>query len=259
MLYIVLRPVKNSDMKQLMDLHKQSNFQNLSRNFIETFLREITIQMIVVLAAILFILVGLPLHLCLVSIPLVATGILALVLAGDLHQSWLQQEDLKDRVEEYLNSAKTGCWVAEARARPAQTGEGVKVLTESQLDQLEAQGYLQEGTARLVGSVAVRLKEDKNMTEPPGTVGLMERLMVVPSLRRMGVGQELVLVAWNHCVKHLRAVELSIQANNPVARRFFESQDWLLMSVKERQLIGFIKVEEMIYRKACKRSLDDTL
>ena len=44
--------------------------------------KEFLPKMIVVLAAILFILVGLPLHLCLVSIPLVATAILAVVLAG---------------------------------------------------------------------------------------------------------------------------------------------------------------------------------
>ena len=79
-------------------MHKQAQYENLSTNFIESFLRELTaqvkfqnlstfhifhfFQLIVVLSAVLFILVGIPLHFCLISIPIVATGILMAVMAG---------------------------------------------------------------------------------------------------------------------------------------------------------------------------------
>ena len=75
----------------------------------------------------------------------------------------------------------------------------------------------------------------------------------------MGVAQELVLTAWSQCLQHLRAVELEVDGNQELARKFFEKQDWALVSVIETQIFGFIKAETMIYRRPCKRSIDDTL
>ena len=88
---------------------------------------------------------------------------------------------------------------------------------------------------------------------------MLERLVVVPDCRRKGVGQELVLAAWAQCKDQLQAMELSLQANNVVARRFFEKQDWELLSVRETETLGLGTGEKMIYRKTCKRSLDDPL
>ena len=77
--------------------------------------------------------------------------------------------------------------------------------------------------------------------------------------RRMGVGQELVLRAWEQCGHHVQAVELSMQANNNLARRFFEKQEWVLQAVMETQIFGLVRGEKMVYRKQCKKSLDDTM
>ena len=88
---------------------------------------------------------------------------------------------------------------------------------------------------------------------------MLERLLVVADSRRMGVGQELVLRAWEQCGHHLRAVELSMEANNKLARRFFEKQEWVLLAVRETQIFGVVRGEKMVYRKQSKKSLDDTL
>ena len=88
---------------------------------------------------------------------------------------------------------------------------------------------------------------------------MLERLVVVPDCRRMGVGQELLLAAWAQCKDQLQAMELSLPANNVVARRFFEKQDWELLSVRETETLVLGTGEKMIYRKICKRSIDDQL
>ena len=80
-------------------------------------------------------------------------------------------------------------------------------------------------------------------------------------MRRLGVGQELSVRAWDYC-RHrhnLTQVEATVQADNVVGRRFLETQDWVLASVQETRLFLLVRGERMIYRKTCKKSLDDTL
>ena len=88
---------------------------------------------------------------------------------------------------------------------------------------------------------------------------MLERLLVVADSRRMAVGQELVLRAWEQCGRHLRAVEISMEASNKLARRFFEKQEWVLLAVSLTQILGVVRGEKMVYRKQSKTSLDDTL
>ena len=126
--------------------------------------------MIVVVAAILFILVGVPLPLCLLSIPLVATGILLVVIAGWIHQLRADQHDLQQLYHHHYQDHHQACLlVAEVWDSPVESG--VQFVTESQLSKLTDQGFLGQGRGRLCGTVAVRVKEDKDMGEPPGTVG----------------------------------------------------------------------------------------
>ena len=81
----------------------------------------------------------------------------------------------------------------------------------------------------------------------------------MPGMRRQGVGQELSARAWDHCRHHLTHVETSVQAGNMVGRRFLETQGWVLASVQETRLFWLVKGERMIYRKMCRKSLDETL
>ena len=196
--------------------------------------------------------------------------------SGHLLNLQTQYKDLEDIEEIYQQDPKCGFWVAEAWESSLKD-KTVKFVNQQEMSRLQEQGQLMCGKNRLVGTVAVRMKVDKDLSEPPGTVGeyaaaensdddieddnsgLLERLLVVPDCRSVGVAQELVLSAWGQCVHHLRAVELQLDANNHLARKFFEKQDWALVSVMETQTLGFIKVDKMIYRRPCKRSLDDTL
>ena len=81
---------------------------------------------------------------------------------------------------------------------------------------------------------------------------MLERLLVVADCRRVGVGQELMLRAWEQCGHHVQAVELSIESKNNLARRFFEKQEWVLQAVMETQIFGVVRGENMVYRKQSK-------
>ena len=71
--------------------------------------------------------------------------------------------------EKYRLDEKSCFLVAEA-VESGVTGRRAEVVAEAEPSGLEREGQLVPGR-RLVGTVAVRSKEDKDMAEPPGTVG----------------------------------------------------------------------------------------
>jgi len=258
MTFIVIRPMEQNDRREIIKIHKKTEFENLSRSYIQAFLRELTAQLIVVVSAILFILAGIPLQFCWISIFIVAAVLLVAVTAGHLLNLQTKYEDLENIEEIYTQNQKCGFWVAESWETSFKS-KSMKFVNQLEISRLEKQGELHGLKKRLVGTVAVTIKVDKDLKEPPATVGLIQRLLVVPAYRRAGIAQELVLAAWDQCCQHLRAVELEVNGNQELARKFFEKQEWALISVVERHILGFIKEDTMIYRRPCKRFLDETL
>ena len=127
---------------------------------------------------------------------------------------------------------------------------------------------------KLIGTVGLGVKVDGDLKEPPCTVGKyrdilgvhndnlltgeLHSLLVVPQYRREGVAQELVLRLWDQCLTQFRAVELETSVHTTQARKLFEKQDWVLMSVREIWVFGLVKRERMIYRRPCTRTLHTT-
>ena len=107
-----------------------------------------------------------------------------------------------------------------------------------------------------------RHREDmSNMSVPEATINITDK-------DRPVVNHDLALAKTTKVDEYVNnepltdlawSLELSLRANNLVARRFFEKQDRELLSMRETETLGLGTGEKMIYRKTCKRSLDDTL
>ena len=78
--------------------------------------------------------------------------------------------DLEHMSEKYQLDPKCGFWVAEAWEGSLNDRQ-VQFVNESDIAEMESQGLLPNRRKTLVGTVAVGIKEDKDMSEPPGTVG----------------------------------------------------------------------------------------
>merc|ERR1719376_240148 len=128
MTVIVIRPATKADNPQITELHRKSALQNLSSSFIQTFLTEITIQLVVVVAAMLFILGGIPLTLCVLAIPLVAMVILLVVIAGWLHQLHTDLQDLHHLYQQHQKDHQACFLVAEAWESLGDDDHGVKFV-----------------------------------------------------------------------------------------------------------------------------------
>ena len=90
-------------------------------------------------------------------------------ISGHLYKLHSHKKDLEHLSEKYQLDPKCGFWVAEAW-EGSLTERQVQFVSESEAADLESQGLLSRRTG-LVGTVALRIKEDKDMSEPPGTVG----------------------------------------------------------------------------------------
>jgi len=114
---------------------------------------------------------------------------------------------------------------------------------------------------RLVGTVAVVVMEDRDMREPPGSVGYLRRLTVLTKYRHKGVGQQLATEAFRHCLdQNYRAVQLVTTDCHHSARSFFEQQEWKMTSgYQKRYLGGLVKIGMCVFRKPCIRKLDTLL
>ena len=80
---------------------------------------------------------------------------------GWLHQLHTDQQELQHLYEQYHQDHQACLLVAEAWD---DDGQALQFVSDCQLSEVRGQG-------RICGTVAVRLKDDKDMAQPPGTVG----------------------------------------------------------------------------------------
>ena len=95
---------------------------------------------------------------------------LILFVSGHLWNLQTKYKDLEHIEEKYQEDPKCGFWVAEAWESSARK-KTVKFVNQQEIDHMKQQGELKSVKKSLVGTVAIGLKVDKDLKEPPDTVG----------------------------------------------------------------------------------------
>ena len=88
-------------------------------------------------------------------------------ISGHLYKLHSHKKDFEHLSEKYQLDPKCGFWVAEAW-EGSLTERQVQFVSESEAADLESQGLL---ISRRTGLVALRIKKDKDMSEPHSNVG----------------------------------------------------------------------------------------
>nr|CAH7719061.1 unnamed protein product [Callosobruchus chinensis] len=79
MYYIVIREKKDQDTPAVSEVVRNAYLSNVFPSWQNTFFSEVTFQMIIITTAFMFIVVGIPLLYCLVSVPIVLIGTYILI------------------------------------------------------------------------------------------------------------------------------------------------------------------------------------
>ncbi|XP_063238587.1 N-acetyltransferase 8-like [Bacillus rossius redtenbacheri] len=197
-----VRPWRPGDESACRALLSEAAMATVHTAFLSSLTRELTFQLVVLTAALLFIFVGVPLARCALAAPLVGAALYAGV--------WLSHAQQAARASQGLHTAprRGGCWVA------------------------ELPGPLL-GRPRVVGVIAVTqsLRAEDRAWVP--------RLAVARAYRRRGVASALLDRALAFCRDQgYVAADLVISEYHDAARRLFHEKGFSLRQVYHRPVLG---------------------
>lgn len=251
--YISVRPFSYGDEVEIKKIVARSTLSTVNAFFRVAVTKESVIQSCIMLSALFFIILGVPLHLCWISFPLVALTLYVSIYIAHWHRITTRHSDLDQLETVYGEDERCGFWVAESwEANDVKNDDGVEVVGQEAIQKME--GKLRRG--RLVGTVGLVVMEDRDKREPPNSVGFLKRLSVLPGYRHLGVGQQLVTTAFRHAMDHkYRAVQLVATDCHYAARSFFDQQEWKMTRGYQKQyLAGIVRIGMCVYRKPCIRT-----
>jgi len=257
---LVIRPplLHSEDSNAVIALHSKFSASSFLSSFVPCLLSEMTVQLVVAASAVLYIIIGLPLFMCWLALPLVL-GIYCLAYFS--RNAQIINNNVKELKEMFLSPTeeiKNGFWLVEEWKSPGEPTEEKSVIQLGNLQEYESLRQQHNNVKRqVIGTLGIRVKEDKDMKEPPRTIGLLDKLYLDPSHRHQGIAQELISKVWSsHCLPNFRAVEALVPANEKSARKFFLNQDWSMVTdLEESYCLGLIRTNFILFRKPCVRGI----
>lgn len=271
---VIIRKYQPGDEKAIESLVAKGTMVTVNPFFLSSAIKEGVIQLILMTAAILFIVVGTSLRNSLWAIPLV----LALLYVGIYVGHWVKiiktHGDLKDIHSFYLENQRKGFWVAVLTSSDPITSASKSVqkdytfrvindiITETDYDVIDndddddvindeelIKKSLNPSKQTLIGTLAIDIKQDPDMKEPPESVALIKRMTVAETHRRRGVGTALLDVGLKHCLQSkFRAVELITTEHHQAARNLYASRGFELLSVYYKNYLVWGVVSLAMYR-----------
>ena len=109
--------------------------------------------------------------------------------------------DLNNIPQEYTEKAKCGFWVAEAIGQPPtpkNSENKIEIIREEDdinIQPLRTLSSSKSMESKIIGTIAITVKNDPDLREPPNSVAWLRRMAVAKSFQRLGIGSVLTDVA----------------------------------------------------------------
>ena len=178
---VVIRPYQYGDEGQIKRILKNSTMKTAWPCFLSFAKREVVSQSILLVAAFLFVVAGLPLVSSLVSIPLVLATLALATWIGHYLKVILTHKDLNDIDQHYQTNPRCQFWVAEIFDQDALVN-----ATRATFIRKGTTKSRHERTGDIIGTIAVTIKHDPDLREPPESVAWLRRMAVVSKFHRKG-------------------------------------------------------------------------
>lgn len=265
---VIIRKFQPGDEGAVSKLVAKGAMVTVNPFFFSSAVKEGVIQLILMTAAILFIVVGTSLKNSLLAIPLVLILLYVGIYVGHWVKILKTHGDLNDIHSSYLEDPRKGFWVAVLTSAGSVTSSAppktlqkdytfhVVVDDDDEIDNDDEmfRNSLHPNCQSLIGTLAVDIKKDPDMREPPHSVALVKRMTVSKTHRRRGVGAALLDVGLKHCLlNRFRAVELVTTEHHQAARNLYASRGFELQSIyhKNYLLWGIVSLSMYRLRVAC--------
>jgi len=238
---VLIRTYQYGDEAEIKNLLKDAAMSTVWPFFFSSARREIISQMILLLAAVLFVVVGTPLRYSLLAFPIVIALLFLSTWIGHLIKVISTHNDLNNIPQEYTEKPKCGFWVAEAFGDiPNETPKRqIEILREQQISFANINQLKGNHKGKIIGTVAITIKHDPDLKEPPNSVAWLRRMAVSKSYQRLGIGSVLTDVALEHCSEsNFRAVELLTTEHHQAARSLYAVKGFDLIETIRKPFLG---------------------
>lgn len=236
---VLIRAYRIGDEAEIKSLVKDAAMATVWPFFFSSARREVISQFILILAALLFVVVGVSLKCCLLAFPIVLTLLFLSTWIGHLIKVVTTHHDLNNIPLEYTEKNKCGFWVAEVFG---EVSSKIEILQENQMSLAEVQRFEKvsgNNKGKIIGTVAITIKNDPDLKEPPNSVAWLRRMSVTKSFRRRGIGSALTDVAMEHCSQsNFRAIELLTTEHHQAARSLYASKGFELIETIRKPFFG---------------------
>lgn len=262
MVRVYIRKYQPGDEKAVKSLVAKGVMVTVNPFFLSAAIKEGIIQLILMASAVLFIVLGTTLRNSLLAIPLVLVTLYLGIFIGHWVKIVRTHGDLDDIGASYMDDPRKGFWVAVMTSSPSDKTSTNQTdytfLTQdgdnSSHEDPNFQKSLNPSDDTLVATLAVDIKADPDMREPPASVAMIKRMTVAKSHRRRGVGTAILEVGLRHCLDaRFRAVELITTEHHQAARSLYSNWGFEFLQVYTKNYLfwGIVSLNMYRLRVAC--------
>jgi len=253
---VFIRKYQPGDEKAIKSLVAKGVMVTVNPFFLSAAVKEGIIQLILMTAAVLFIAIGTTLRNSLLAIPIVLVVLYLGIFLGHWFKIVRTHGDLDHIDSSYMADPRKGFWVA-VWLTGSGGGEAANTdytfLTEetdnSSCHDPNFQRSLNPTGETLIATLAVDIKSDPDMREPPASVAMVKRMTVAKAHRRRGVGTAILEVGLRHCLDaRFRAVELITTEHHQAARSLYANWGFEFMQIYRKNYLFWGIVSLTLYR-----------
>lgn len=244
---VVIRDYRPGDELQCQEIIREATMSTVNTAFFSGLAREITFQLMVLAAAVMFIFLGLPFKFCFSAIPGVIVFIYGCVYLAHSFKALELTQDINNIPRVYMSSDSTGFWVAEVYepyfTKPWPGGK-MMIVNEHGLKSCGIDSSLCKRS--IVGTVAVAKSNDVE------NAGWLRRMAVRPKYQRRGIATALLNEAVSFCrTSGYSEVELVTSECHDAARELYLSHNFEVKQMYHKPIIGSL-ITLTMYQLTCK-------
>ncbi|PNF17452.1 hypothetical protein B7P43_G00359 [Cryptotermes secundus] len=240
---VIIRYYRPGDELFCREIIKEGTMSTVNTAFIAGLTREITFQTMVLMAALMFIFLGVPFSVCVWSVPAVIILMYLFIWFGHTFKAIEMAQDVSNIPRVYMSSEYTGFWVAEVHEpyfmtrEPSQVKYTVTTERELKDNNIEVTQHLGK---KIVGTIAIT--RNKHSTD----TAWLRRMAVSPKYQRKGIASVLVDEALRFCKdKGYCAVELVTSECHDAARELYLKKGFDLKQIYHKPIVGTIVTIQM--------------
>ena len=243
--FFIIRPFMKGDETACKQIIGESIMSSMGRTFTSALFRETTFQLMIFMSAILFIIVGIPFHYCVISVPLTILGLYFVVWSSLLMKSLEAQHEMSLIKQQYQQTDKTNFWIAEYYGPMIDFDPKAHTSRLCTEDIKGLENQLSGRKRRVVGLMGLQRNKERACKI------WLRRLAVTSDMKRKHVATELLNKACHFCYERgYSSVETCITECQVEGREFLMGRGFELEQLYHKRVIGSSAVyTKYLFRK----------